>query len=445
MLVKLFHRGIVLGLALGAIILLDNPANAQGRGDGGGSRGGDGGGMGGFSGGANLGGVQGGAFMGGGQTGVGIGTNGGARIGGNVQEGFRGQVEGRANLGVNSSNWDRGRGDWNRGRGDWNRWDRNYYSYYGRGWDYRPDFGWGINVPLGRFGGIGIGNYYGNYGYPYYGWGNWNYWGPDGYYGSWGPGYDTYSYDYSAPAYSAQPDQQYAQDQQTQDQLPPMPTSKELSRFTDQQLQSFIAWVANGFTRELKQFGTGDTWVIYFRLNDLKAFAPNAPGAAADAQASDIATKKSRNVIDDVLNRMDSASKNDEYKSVTNTWGFQALHVALKEANQSPDERGPAVLKGQAEVLSKSLDNLSTGEGWRKHLDIDAIEKLADKKKLESNDEIKGIAEKFEHVSRNHEYQAIAQLPGFYGVYSTLNKIVGGKETQSTAKRDPSPPEKTRD
>jgi hypothetical protein len=294
---------------------------------------------------------------------------------------------------------------------------------------------------LGRFGDIGIGNYYGYYGYPYYGWGNWSYWGPSDYYGSWSPGYDTYGYDYggydySSPAYAVQPNQQNVQTEQHQGQLPPVPTSKEISRFTDRQLRSFIAWVANGFTRELGQFSTGDTWVKYFRLNDLKDFSPHAPGDTATAQTSGTAGSRTQNEIDIALDRFNSASKNDEYKAITNTWGFQALQVALKEAARSPKEREPAVLRGQAEMLNKSLERLSTGDGWRKHLQLDELQKIADTKNLESNDEIKRIEERFDQTAHNPDYQAIAQLPGFSGVYGTLHKLTEDRKPESTAKRE---------
>lgn len=475
---KLFHQGLALALALSVVALLDNSANAQGRG-GSGGRGGVGGGAGGSMGARTSGGFSGGT--------------GGARISGGAQEGFRGQ--GGANYGMNRGDWDRGggnwyggrsgdwdrggnwyggRGDWDRGGnwygrgGDWNRWDGDrYYSYYGRGWGYYPDYGWGINIPLGRYGYLGLGNYgYGYGGYPYYG--NWNYWGPDyyGYYGSgpydyyyqpsyyssYEPAYDTYAYDNSAQQYTSQyPSQsdQYAQGgEQNQGQLPPLPTADQLSKFTERQLQSFIAWVANGYTRELGQFDTGNTWVNYFRLNDLKSLAPMPPRMAQAqpqaGQAPNLESEQSKNVINDVLRKMDSTAGNEQFKSIADTWGFKALQLALREAEKSPKDRDPVVLKGQADMLSKALSNVSTGDGWRKFLDIDTINRIADQRNIQANDETKRITQKFDEVVRNPEYQSITQLPGFGGVYSVLHKIEGSQEPAATATRVPSPPEATR-
>jgi hypothetical protein len=141
---------------------------------------------------------------------------------------------------------------------------------------------------------------------------------------------------------------------------------------------------------------------------------------------------------------MDTAEKNDEYKMITGSWGFQALQVALKEAARSSEEREPGVLKGQAEILAKSLERVSTGDGWRKHLEIDSLQKLADQKDAGSSDEFQKIAARYDRVAQNPEYQAISQLPGFGGVYGTLHKMMDGQQTPTTANRAPNPPEETK-
>jgi hypothetical protein len=141
---------------------------------------------------------------------------------------------------------------------------------------------------------------------------------------------------------------------------------------------------------------------------------------------------------------MDTSASNDEYKVITSSWGFQTLQAALKEAARPSDEREPGVLKGQAEILDKSLERVSTGDGWKKHLEIDALQKLADRKDAGSSDEIQKIAARYDRVAQNPEYQAISQLPGFGGVYSTLHKMMDGQQTPATANRAPNPPEDTK-
>jgi hypothetical protein len=241
---------------------------------------------------------------------------------------------------------------------------------------------------------------------------------------------------YDRTEYTAESTGQQVQHQQMEGQKPPVPSAKELGRLTDQQLQSLIAQVADSFTSELGQFHNGDTWAKYFRLDDLKALASPAAGEAAMTQTSNISSSQERKVVDAVLSRIDSTEKNSEYRAVTSIWGFRALHAALKEAARSPEEREPGVLKAQAEALDKSLERISTGEGWRKHLELDSLTKMADKKNLRSSEDAQRIEGRFDEVMRNPEYQAIVRLPGFSGVYATLHKITEGKQIPSTAKKE---------
>jgi hypothetical protein len=228
----------------------------------------------------------------------------------------------------------------------------------------------------------------------------------------------------------------------TEDKLPPVPTEKELAGFTDQQLYSFIAWVANGFEKELGQFNTGDTWVKYFQLDNLRSLAPKPPRGTVAQQTPTGSIVGNQNLVSDVLNRLDTAAKNDQYRTIAETWGFKALQTALKEASRPTEERAVGVLKGQTEILNKSLERVSTGDSWRKHLEIDSLQQLVTDKNIAANENVDKIAEKFDRVVKNPEYQSIVQLPGFQGVYSSLHQLADGRQPESSAaRRTPPPPE----
>lgn len=417
-----------LGITFGSVILFASPLIAQ-------RRGGEGGGHGGEGVGVRAPGGLGVDVHAGGGLGVGVGVNRDTGRGG-AWDGTRVRVNVPGGRG-----WD--------GDGYRNHWDRGYNSYYGRGWDYRPNFGWGINV-----GPVGVG--FGDYGYPRgAGWGpyGWGGWGSDDRYGYWGPQYDNYTYDADDPSAAsgeeseayAQDGQQDSQDEQSQNRLPPIPTSQELAGMTEQQLQSFIAWIARGFTRELGQFGTGETWVKYFRLNDLRALAPRPPRGDETSQTSARTTVADRDIMEEVMTRVDSASKNSEYQAVTSLWGFKALSAALHEASRSPEQRVAGVLKAQTEMFSKSLARLSTGDGWRKHLEIDSLQKAAENPSLKSSEDIERLATRFDRVAQNPEHQPIAQLPGFQGIRSALHEVIDGGQPRATAKREQSGQEKRRE
>jgi hypothetical protein len=244
------------------------------------------------------------------------------------------------------------------------------------------------------------------------------------------------------------PDTYASENQNSEDgKLPPLPSEKELSSFTNQQLQSFISWVARGFTKELGQYSGGDTWVKYFKLDSLRSIAPQPPRgqemAAQQQQPTETISQRSEDAIRDVVGRMDSIQKDNQYQTVTNTWGFKALHAALLEASRPPEDRAASVLRGQTEILNKALERVSTGDSWRRHLEIDSLQRLANEKDPGRDQNVDKIAEKFDRVARNPEYQAIVQLPGFEGVYSSLRTLTDGREPASAAQREPPPPAAT--
>ena len=68
-----------------------------------------------------------------------------------------------------------------------------------------------------------------------------------------------------------------------------------------------------------------------------------------------------------------------------------------------------------------------------RHLEIDSLEQVTNDKNIASNENVERIAAKFDRVVQNPEYQAITQLPGFQGVYSSLHELTEGRQPQSTA------------
>jgi hypothetical protein len=302
-----------------------------------------------------------------------------------------------------------------------------YNSHYGSGWGYNPGVGWGVSVPLGDSGRISVGNYPRYYGNPYYGsgWGYGRYgYGPSNYYGSLNQGY----YQNYGSAYSTQAGSDYAQANQEalvqQDQPPPLPTAKDFAKFTDEQLRAFIGWVATGFIKELGQYKTGETWVVYFRLNELKTL--DTSSSTATAKTGETVAAVGPLTFKDVLANLDSASQNEEYKMIGDLWGFKALHLAMQEVVKSGDQRMPGVLKGQAEILSKSLAGIPNGEGWIKYLDLQTLEKLNADEIIKSNEQLPKIAAKFDSAANNPGFKIVTQLPGFQGIHDTLRKLSVG-------------------
>jgi hypothetical protein len=281
---------------------------------------------------------------------------------------------------------------------------------------------WGVNVPLGDGGvriGVGSGGHYpGGYGNPY---GN-HYYDRDYYYG----GNSRYYYSGNAEYYQpsgvryldSSPNSTYYAQRAVQE-PPPVPTAGQLGRMSDEQLADLIRGTGERYQEELDGFTTGDTWKKYFKLPEIIEIAKKSKTNPPDAE--------SRTTLVQVRKRMDSASAKAEYADLTKSWAFKTLHAGMNEYSLSPSERAGHLLAVQVQELGESLDNVSTGEGWKKYLQIDALGKLADK--AEADDALPGkrlekILAKFDAVKQNPQYQAVAELNGFASTHAGLQRYI---------------------
>ncbi len=308
-----------------------------------------------------------------------------------------------------------------------------YGGYYGGGYGgyhgggYGGHYGgsgvaWGVNVPLSSDGrvrlGVGNGGYYSPY---YYRSGNYPYRG--GYYG----GYYNYqggAYDYSQPA--------TADSAQAAPAEPPLPTAGQVARMSDEQLAGLLLVASEGYSRELDDYKNGETWEKYFKLAQIIEFLktkPNPPDAA------------SRTTLAEVLKRLDSTAKNTEYDAVTKSWGFKTLQLGLREYALPPKERSGHLLSTNLQKISDSLGGVTTGEGWKKHLHIEELGKLAEnagENDVSQAKRLEMILAKFDAVAQNSQYQVIAELDGFAGTRAGLQRYINALQADRPAQTPPS-------
>jgi hypothetical protein len=300
-----------------------------------------------------------------------------------------------------------------------------YGGYYGGGRYYGGGYGgyyggsgvrFGVSVPLSEDGNVRLGvgnggyyppNYYRNHDYPrggyYYG-GNYNY-------------QDGAGYGESTPPAP-----------------PPVPTAGQVGRMSDGQLAGLLRAATEEYSRELDGYTNGETWKKYFKLTEILEIAkksqPNPPDAAV------------RTTVAEVVKRMDSAAKNAEYDAIAKPWGFKTLQVGLREYALPLKERLGHLLSANLQKIGESLDGVTTGEGWKKHLQIEELGKLAEN--AGANDASQGkrlekILAKFDAVAQNSQYQVIAELDGFAATRADLQRYINALQADQPG-QTPSPP-----
>ena len=297
---------------------------------------------------------------------------------------------------------------------------------YGGGYHGGSGVRFGVSVPLSNDGnvrlGVSNGGYYpSNYHNRYYNYqrGNYDY---DG-------GYDNYR----GSAYSTQ--QRGDRYVESAPEPPPVPTAGQVGRMSDDRLAGLVRAASEEYLQELDGYTNGETWEKYFKLAEIIEIAKKSKPDALDAAA--------RANLAEVLKRMNSAALNAEYDTITKSWGFQTLQVGLREYALPLKVRSGHLLCANLQKISASLDGVSTGEGWKKHLQLDDLEKLAENAGAEDASRQKqfekGLA-KFDAVAQNTEYRVIAELDGFAASRTGLQRYLNALQADQPARTPPPPP-----
>jgi hypothetical protein len=291
--------------------------------------------------------------------------------------------------------------------------NQGYYNrdYYGRG-NYGAgyggsglylgggshDFRWGIGVPFGYDDYDWYAPYYNNYYRSYQ-----NY--DPGYY----QGSDYYSGNYLPNTAQQLPAMEH----------PPIPTAGQVARLTDEQLRMMIAVALDNYNKDLDGFTTGAGWKIHFKLAELKTHVTGSQIGSPDAST--------RTLIADISQKFEAAEKDPSYEVITQPWSFQTLLVALKEYSLPAVKRQGHVLNAKAQTLKRSLDNISTGAGWKAYLEINELDKLLGETSgdnAELTKKLEKILERFDDVSQNQQYKVVAELQGFDVTRTALQQYI---------------------
>ncbi len=205
---------------------------------------------------------------------------------------------------------------------------------------------------------------------------------------------------------------------------PPVPSAAELAVLNTEKLTLLIEEVAATFSKELDPIGTGDTWKSHFELASLQS------------------NGRDRETLTTVLSRMDSAAGNPAYEAITGLWGFQTLHLAIRENSLPPRVRETHSLIARVNALGQSLFEMENGEGWITFLELKYLVSLADQTTASEADmkHCRDVLASFESVKSNSDYQAIANANGFEAARSALKKLTETFSSPSPKVVPPPPP-----
>ena len=207
------------------------------------------------------------------------------------------------------------------------------------------------------------------------------------------------------------------------DELPPSPTTDELTFMSWKHLRRVLRFSAAHLDDQLDSLRTGGGWRKHLQV-----------GAIRDQVAEDINSppdRAARARLYEILEAYDATARNPEYDSVSGLWGFREVHAALDEFVALPWMRDRRQLSASAGQLDRELDQIAGGDRWRRHLAL-PDEVYVSAPALDSPrapvapdlNELRKALARFDSISRKPKFRTISTLPSFQATHEILANYV---------------------
>lgn len=203
-----------------------------------------------------------------------------------------------------------------------------------------------------------------------------------------------------------------------------MPVGEELMEMDFPLLWDVARGAAVDFDRWLRTIPAGEVWRKHFEtpaLLELLAAKQGDPPSAADRQ----------NMMR-ILGIFDRGVATSDLNDLTSQPSARTLQAALRELATPAEQRLLRQLSLNARMLNRTLGTFSTGVTWQRYLALpDEVVAAADRPAGEDepganfdSQELDQIVVRYDLVSRNPEYAAIAALPEFQATHQRLTDLL---------------------
>lgn len=261
----------------------------------------------------------------------------------------------------------------------------------------------------------------------YYGWDRRRGYAPPWYQGrGWGLSIDTRPQVYvpSSPVIVTQP-QVVPPTAPEQPDEPPVPTDEQLSGMPGIELRGLVLYAVDRLNEELDGLSTGSGWKSFLKTDELKRIVPPPaqaplppnPGESSASEMEPILPESARSRLAVILKSFERVQQNDDYRQISQLWGFQTTYVALRELLVPPVERLRKQLVLSIELLDEELQQFETHAQWASHLKLDAARRVASIEpgamSPADRQQIQTVVSIFDTVAAESSYRMISDLLGF--------------------------------
>ena len=221
-----------------------------------------------------------------------------------------------------------------------------------------------------------------------------------------------------------------------------VPTLDQFAEIPDPSQQDFLLHAINSLETDLNGMSTGESWKKHLQLSTIASLLDDKDNGTDSVR---------RERLGQIGSLFDTLDQDSKYRQVSELWGFDTLRVGLRAYSAPAEIRLRKQIGGAADALSYALNNVDTGEGWKKHLQLEFLTTMSpatDANRAGRIQQTSDLLVRFDGVATDESFRVISSKPGFAEARDMLKKYVQalkGDSRPDAPTNDVAPPQATKE
>ena len=207
--------------------------------------------------------------------------------------------------------------------------------------------------------------------------------------------------------------------------LPPQRTVPSADAFNEMPLpeqQKLMVTALNDLEGDLSQSDTGTEWIDHLQLASIGNILTECDEPLDDS---------ARLRVQAVADIFEEVAQEEEFKSISQLWGFNVLNVGLHVMATDPVVCQRHRVSSAAKALSHVFETWQSSDRWRTYLRLESLVTMDDAPEdlLVRIQEVDVIVTKFDRVQAEAQYQMIHELPAYRVTHLALRAYLNDLRT----------------
>ena len=192
-----------------------------------------------------------------------------------------------------------------------------------------------------------------------------------------------------------------------------VPSADEFNNMPLIEQQKLMLTAINDLEGDLTQSDTGTEWIDHLQLASISKSLTERDEPLDDAGRLEL------QAIADIF---EDVAQEEEFKSVSQLWGFNVLNVGLHVMATDPVVCQRHRVSSAATALSQAFKTWQSSDRWQTYLRLETLTNMDDAPEdlIVRIQEVDVITTKFDRIQAESQYSMIHELPAFQATHAAL-------------------------